>query len=267
MNITPNLVRIAAPACREPEKAAAALNAACTRHGVTSRLALLGLLAQLGHESELNPGEENLNYTAARLTQVWPNRFPSLTSAQPFASNPQALANRVYGGRMGNTAPGDGYRYRGRGYIQITGRDMYRALGFESNPEALLNHEASAEAALAFLKRKGLLDDLERGDVDAVSYGINGGWNGIEDRRARFARLLAAMPAQPVQRFLLVPMGGGDPAEWNGRDNPYGGHTLGPELLSDFDLTYPQPGGPWEYGTVKVWRRRDGTFVLERIKK
>lgn len=72
------------------------------------------------------------------------------------------------------------------------------------------------------------------------------------------------IPALPPQRLWLVPKGGGEATAWNGRDNPYGGNVLGPELLAALDLAYPQPGGPWDYGTVKIWRRRDGTFVLER---
>lgn len=58
---------------------------------------------------------------------------------------------------------------------------------------------------------------------------------------------------------------GGKQAPWNGRDNPYNGVTLGPELLAALDLAYPVAGGPWEYGRLKVWRRRDNTFVLERL--
>ena len=87
-------------------------------------------LAQLGHESNgLTHKEENLNYSAKRLTEIWPSRFPTLDSAKPFAFNPEKLANKVYGGRMGNTEPGDGYRYRGRGYIQLTGRETYTITG------------------------------------------------------------------------------------------------------------------------------------------
>lgn len=81
-------------------------------------------LAQLGHESSgLTVDEENLDYSAARLMAVWPSRFPTLAAAQPYAHNPRALANKVYGGRLGNIGPDDGWKYRGRGYIQLTGRD------------------------------------------------------------------------------------------------------------------------------------------------
>lgn len=272
--ITPEAVRAAAPGHPEPAKAAAALARAAERYGIRGRKATAMLLAQLGHESNLMPVTENLSYSAERIRQVWPTRFPTVDHARPYARNPQALGNKVYGGRMGNTQPGDGYRYRGRGYVQITGRDMYRSVGralgldLEGNPDLLLTHDVSALAACEFLKRKGLIDDLGSGDVRSVTRVINGGYNGLPDREARYARVLAALPepvpALPPQRFLLVPKGGGEAAAWNGRDNPYGGNTLGPELLAVLDLTYPTPGGPWAYGNLKLWRRRDGTFVLER---
>lgn len=76
--------------------------------------------------------------------------------------------------------------------------------------------------------------------------------------------LAPEIPALPQQRLYLVPKGGGEAQAWNGKDNPYGGNTLGPELLAVLDLVFPQPGGPWTHGNLNVWRRKNGTFVLER---
>lgn len=90
------------------------------------------------------PVEENLNYSAKRLTQVWPSRFPSIAVAQPYANNPEKLANKVYGGRMGNTEPDDGWRYRGRGFVQVTGKDNYAKYGLSDNPDAASHNEAAA---------------------------------------------------------------------------------------------------------------------------
>lgn len=98
---------------------------------------LAAILSEAYHETggRMQPISENLNYSAKRLTQVWPKRFPTLASAQPYANNPQKLANKVYGGRLGNDGPDDGWRYRGRGLAQITGKANYAKFGLAGNPE------------------------------------------------------------------------------------------------------------------------------------
>ncbi len=95
------------------------------------------LLATVFHETggTMQPVIENLNYSAERLTEVWPSRFPTIASAKPFARNPRKLANKVYGGRMGNTGPDDGWLYRGRGLPQITGKENYEKFGLAKTPE------------------------------------------------------------------------------------------------------------------------------------
>lgn len=106
------------------------------------------ILATAYHEvgSSLQPISENLNYTAERIRQVWPSRFASVAAAQPYARNPQKLANRVYGGRLGNgpEASGDGWRFRGRGFVQITGRENYRRFGIEASPDDALERATAA---------------------------------------------------------------------------------------------------------------------------
>lgn len=96
------------------------------------------IMATAHHETggSFEPVEENLGYSAERLMQVWPSRFPSLIAARPYAGNPEKLANKVYGDRMGNTAPGDGWKYRGRGLVQITGKANYEKYGLDDNPDA-----------------------------------------------------------------------------------------------------------------------------------
>lgn len=91
---------------------------------------ILDFLPQVLHESAmLKHPEEKLGYSAERIAEVWPSRFPTVASAEPYAYHPQELANKVYGGRMGNNQPGDGWRYRGRSPIMLTGRDGYALLG------------------------------------------------------------------------------------------------------------------------------------------
>ncbi|WP_287363128.1 glycoside hydrolase family 19 protein [Mesorhizobium sp.] len=168
------------------------------RAGIDTPLRLCHFMAQMYVESGgFRSVEENLRYSAKRLTQVWPNRFPTLASAQPFANNPQALANKVYGGRMGNTGPNDGWLYRGRGPKQITGKDNYRQLGrmigvdLVKDPDALLDPAIGIRAAIAFWSKNGCNKPADRNDIRAVTKIINGGYNGLADRRAAFRRAVA----------------------------------------------------------------------------
>jgi putative chitinase len=150
-------------------------------------------LAQIGHESAgLTLVEESLNYSAERLPVVWPKRYPTPEAAAHVAHNAEALANEVYGGRMGNTQDGDGWRFHGRGLIQLTGRDAYGAVGtamgidLENQPELAMDPQHALEVACGFWKWKGL-NAICDGEGDAflvATKRINGGTLGIDDRRS-----------------------------------------------------------------------------------
>lgn len=131
--ITPQLLQQLCPGLDPGTAALSAprLQTAAERFGINTRLRMAHWLAQLAHESGFKPAVENLNYNAQRLTQVWPSRFPTLASAQRCAHNPEALANTVYAGRLGNggAESGDGFMFRGRGFLQITGRSNYAKYG------------------------------------------------------------------------------------------------------------------------------------------
>ena len=161
---------------------------------------LPNFLGQVLHESAmLERIEENLSYSAQRLCQVWPRRFPTLASAQPFARNPRALANKVYGGRLGNTAPDDGWTYRGRGLIQITGRDNYRqmqhitGLPLLDEPDLLLEQEPALRASIAWWEES--VPDEFLGDVMRVTRVVNGGTIGLEHRMQLTQRAYRALEA------------------------------------------------------------------------
>lgn len=149
-------------------------------------------LAQIAHETgALTRSVENLNYSAKRIKEIWPSRFPTVASAEPFASNPEKLANKVYANRMGNGSPesGDGYRYRGRGYIQITGKDGYRNTGLHAgidlvaNPEKAIETTHALRIACAFWRWKNLNPLCDARDFEEVTRRVNGALIGIDDRK------------------------------------------------------------------------------------
>ena len=169
------------------------LNEWAERFDVTSDLRMAHLLGQLWHESGcLRHVEENLNYSAQGLMKTWPGRFRTVTEAQRYARKPQAIANRVYANRMGNgpESSGDGWRFRGRGLIQLTGRENYQAYAdsehckgdLMKHPEWLAQFPGAVKSAMWFWQEHGLNELADRDDVRAVTRRINGGLNGLSER-------------------------------------------------------------------------------------
>ena len=160
-----------------------ALNRAMLRWKIDSRLRAAGFLAQIGHESgQLRVLVENLNYSADALVRTWPSRFTAQT-APAYARQPEKIANRVYGGRMGNgpESSGDGWRYRGRGLIQLTGRNNYRAAGtelgllLEDQPELLEQAEHAAQSAAWWWAKHGLNELADADRIQDIGSIINTG--------------------------------------------------------------------------------------------
>lgn len=156
-------------------------------------------LAQVLHESQaLTVEYENLDYSAARLVAVWPSRFGPGASlgAAAYAHNPRKLANLVYGKRMGNSAADDGYTYRGRGLLQLTGKDSYaratRAVrasvagspDFVAHPDAVLDPRWCLHVAAATWEDKGCNELADQGDLSELTRRINGADNGLAERDA-----------------------------------------------------------------------------------
>lgn len=176
------------------------LTDAMQRWGIDSPVRQAAFLGQIAVESmRLSVLEENLSYSAERLCAVWPRRFPTLESAAPFARNPRALANKVYGGRMGNTGPDDGWRYRGRGLKQLTGRDNYeaysRAAGINaaSNPDLLLDPRYAADSAGWFWHANGCGALADARDWRGLTRRINGGETALGERIAAINRALSVL--------------------------------------------------------------------------
>ena len=175
---------------------------ACKAYGIDTRNRLAAFLSQIGHESaNLSRVEENLNYSAQGLMRTWPRRFPTLESAQPYHRNPQMIANKVYANRMsnGNEASGDGWRYRGRGLKQLTGKYNYMLLSkefgtdFVANPELLIHPVWCAISACWFWSTNNCNSFADAQDIEGLTRRINGGLIGIDDRKARFKIALSAL--------------------------------------------------------------------------
>lgn len=187
----------------------AGLGSIMTRYGITSPKAQCQVIAQTAHEcAGFTRFEEGLSYSAERLCQVWPSRFPSVAAAQPFARNPKALANKVYNGRMGNR-PGsdDGWDYRGSGPLQHTGASEFdrverrTGLPVRVRPGMLRdpkNAEAMWHAACSYFVDRGALAAANDGNTELVTLRVNGGKIGLADRRLLVARAEAALGGQAI---------------------------------------------------------------------
>jgi putative chitinase len=140
--------------------------------------------------------KENLNYSAKALMATWPSRFPDADTAEKFARQPEMIANKVYSGRMGNTEDGDGAKYIGRGLIQLTGKDNYRAFGeaigedLVANPQLVEQPRYAALSAGWFWNKRGLNALADAMDITTLTVRINGGKIGIDDRIAKINKAL-----------------------------------------------------------------------------
>lgn len=186
-------LRAVAPHLTDEEIAAwvAALAEPLLKAAITASRCVAAFLGQCAVESAGFRGmEENLHYSAARLCQVWPNRFPDVAAAEPCAMQPEALANRVYASRMGNgdEASGDGWRFRGRGLIQITGRASYQrfALAMKMTLDQAVDHAATqpgaADSAAWFWTVNRLNALANTWSVDLITKKVNGGTDGAAER-------------------------------------------------------------------------------------
>lgn len=175
------------------------------KYGINTPLLVAHVMAQISHECGAGHDVvENLNYTAGRMMQVWPSRFPSMASAAPYAGNPRALANKVYNGRMGNAAGSDdGWNFRGRGASQTTGREGYARLAKATGLD-VLNHPALVndprhfmECGVADFINCGCLPYAKSDDIVGVTRRLNGGTVGLNERRAWLSKWKVANVSVP----------------------------------------------------------------------
>lgn len=178
-----------------------ALNAVLAAHGIDSEARIAHFLAQVMHESGcLRLVEENLNYSAEGLRKTFRKYFSTDAEAQAYARKPERIGSRVYGGRMGNgpEATGDGYRYRGRGLIQLTGKANYRSFSDWVGADVVANPDWVAEryavqSAVYFWEKNNLNALADIDDLASITRRINGGLNGYEDRHALLLKARRAL--------------------------------------------------------------------------
>jgi putative chitinase len=210
--MTPTIADLQAAKIKNPEKWLDAVVATCIEFHIDTPQRVAGFLAQTSHESGgYTMLSENLNYRATTLAACWPNRFAVLgpdkkpkrdakgaltptAVANAIAGKPEQIANLCYSGRMGNgpAESGDGWKFRGRGLKQLTGKDNYtrcgQALGVDlvNNPDLLLEPMYAARSAGWFWNANNLSKFADAGDIKGMTKAINGGYIGLEARQALY---------------------------------------------------------------------------------
>jgi putative chitinase len=182
------------------------LNKALPKYDITTDKRIAGFISQCAHESmDFNAMSENLNYREETLNKVFPRYFgPGKRNAAEYAKNPEKIANYVYmdefrTSKLGNTQPGDGWRFRGRGLKQLTGRDNYTRFAKDYDMTAeeaavwVETKEGALASALWFWNTNKLNAIADTGNVAALTKKINGGDIGLADRQARYAKAMAAL--------------------------------------------------------------------------
>jgi putative chitinase len=178
------------------------LEATFAKYDITTPIRQAAFIGQCAHESaNFKTLEENLNYSPQALMKTWPSRFPDLPTAMKYAHNQEAVANKVYGGRMGNGVEesGDGWKYHGRGLIQLTGKENYANCGsgigvdLLNSPGLLTDPKYAALSAGWFFNKKSLNALADASDYETMTKRINGGLIGLDDRKAKIAKAISVL--------------------------------------------------------------------------
>ena len=194
-NLTQEQVAKCAPRNKAPAELYKALAEMLPKYDINTPERIAAFMAQCGHESvDFSVLKENLNYGAKGLRGTWPKRFPDDATAAKYERKPEMIANKVYSDRMGNgpEASGDGWKYRGRGAIQLTGKDNYTAFAKsigKTVDETIVHCETLAgaiESACYFWKKNGLNEVADKKDMKLATKKINGGDLGLAERMHHF---------------------------------------------------------------------------------
>ena len=197
------------PNCKQPDAVVDALNRVLPDYGITTKNQVACFIGQTAHESgEFNVLKENLNYSAEGLNKVWPKRFPSVEAAKPYNRNPEKIANKVYADRMGNgnEASGEGFKYRGRGVIQLTGKENYTKFSkscgksLDDTVSFCETIEGAVASGAFFWQTNNLNRFCDKLDHTGLTKAINGGTHGLDDRINKSKKALTALDFDTLKK-------------------------------------------------------------------
>ena len=264
--LTVDQLRAMIPSNKEVEAWCEELNKALPKYDITTDQRIAGFISQCAHESaDFTAMSENLNYREETLNKVFPRYFgPGKRNAAEYAKNPEKIANYVYmdefrTSKLGNTQPGDGWRFRGRGLKQLTGRDNYTRFAKDYNMTAeeaavwVETKEGALASALWFWNTNKLNPIADTGNVAALTKKINGGDIGLADRQARYAKAMAALGGQ-----ISAPATAAAPAASGGVLRV---GSTGPDVKRmQAALRIPSDGqfGPGTEAALKKWQSANG---------
>ena len=200
--ITVDQLQTLIPNNSDPQTWLDALNTVMPLYDINTNQRIAAFLAQCIHESnQFTVLKENLNYNAQALQRVWPTHFPDEDTADAYAHQPEKIANRAYANRMGNgdEASGDGWKYAGKGAIQLTGHDNCAAFAADAGmdlddvPAYLLTPEGAVKSACYFWKTNHLNGIADTGNIDLISKKVNGGTIGMAERHSIYTDALTAL--------------------------------------------------------------------------
>ena len=267
--LTVDQLRAMIPSNKEVEAWCEELNKALPKYDITTDQRIAGFISQCAHESmDFTAMSENLNYREETLNKVFPRYFgPGKRNAAEYAKNPEKIANYVYmdefrTSKLGNTQPGDGWRFRGRGLKQLTGRDNYTRFAKDYNMTAeeaavwVETKEGALASALWFWNTNKLNPIADTGNVAALTKKINGGDIGLADRQARYAKAMAALGGQ-----ISAPAAAAAPASSGGVLRL--GSTGHDVKRMQAALRIPSDGqfGPGTEAALKKWQSANGLTV------
>jgi putative chitinase len=263
--LTVDQLRAMIPTNKEVEAWCEELNKALPKYDITTDQRIAGFISQCAHESmDFNAMSENLNYREETLNKVFPRYFgPGKRNAAEYARNPEKIANYVYmdefrTSKLGNTQPGDGWRFRGRGLKQLTGRDNYTRFAKDYDLTAeeaavwVETKEGALASALWFWNTNKLNPVADTGNVAALTKKINGGDIGLADRQARYAKAMAALGGKITASPATAPASAGGTLRRGSKGEEVKKMQAALKLTADGDF------GPGTEAALKKWQAANG---------